>query len=99
MSSKPFIEMKALRKIYPDGTVALRGVDFDIGRGEIVGLLGENGAGKTTLMKILSGLLPLTGGEIYVGGKRANFRNPSDALEVGIGMVHQFFALVPPYTA
>ena len=99
MNSKPFIEMKSIRKVYPDGTVALRGVDFDIGKGEIVGLLGENGAGKTTLMKILSGLLPPTDGEISVDGKRVNFRNPSDALRLGIGMVHQVFALVPPYTA
>lgn len=99
MEYKPFIEMKSIQKVYPDGTVALRGVDFDIERGEIVGLLGENGAGKTTLMKILSGLLPLTSGEIYVDGKRASFRNPSDALGLGIGMVHQVFALVPPYTA
>ena len=99
MSSKPFIEMKSIHKTYPDGTVALRGVDFDVGRGEIVGLLGENGAGKTTLMKILSGLLPPTDGEISVDGKRVTFRNPSDALGLGIGMVHQVFALVPPYTA
>lgn len=95
----PFVEMKSIRKVYPDGTVALRGVDFDISRGEIVGLLGENGAGKTTLMKILSGLLPPTGGKIYIAGRPANFRNPSDALRAGIGMVHQVFALVPPYTA
>lgn len=99
MNSKPFIEMKSVEKVYPDGTVALQGVDFDIGRGETVGLLGENGAGKTTLMKILSGLLPFTDGEMSVDGKRANFRNPSDALRLGIGMVHQVFALVPPYTA
>ncbi len=99
MESIPFIEMKSIRKVYPDGTVALQGVDFDISRGEIVGLLGENGAGKTTLMKILSGLLPLTSGEIYVAGKPVSFRNPSDALRAGIGMVHQVFALVPPYTA
>jgi len=99
MNSKPFIEMKSIKKVYPDGTVALRGVDFDVGRGEIIGLLGENGAGKTTLMKILSGLLPLTDGEISVDGKRVSFKNPSDALRLGIGMVHQVFALVPPYTA
>ncbi|HDN80665.1 MAG TPA: ABC transporter ATP-binding protein [Chloroflexi bacterium] len=99
MNSTPFIEMKSIRKIYPDGTEALKGVDFELRRGEIVGLLGENGAGKTTLMKILSGLLPPTGGEIYVDGKRVRFRNPSDALRAGIGMVHQYFALVPPFTA
>lgn len=99
MESKPFIEMRSIEKVYPDGTVALRGVDFDVRRGEVVGLLGENGAGKTTLMKILSGLLPPTDGEISVDGGRVSFRNPSDALKRGIGMVHQFFALVPPYTA
>jgi len=99
MNSNPFIEMKSIRKVYPDGTEALKGVDFDLQRGEIIGLLGENGAGKTTLMKILSGLLPPTSGEIYIDGTRVRFRNPSDALKAGIGMVHQFFALVPPYTA
>lgn len=98
MITNSFIEMKSIKKVYPDGTVALQGVDFSIGKGEIVGLLGENGAGKTTLMKILSGLLPPTDGEIYIGKKLVNFRNPSDALGSGIGMVHQFFALVPPYT-
>ncbi len=96
---EPFIEMKGIHKVYPDGTVALRGVDFCLHRGEIVGLLGENGAGKTTLMKILSGLLPPTRGEIRLGGRPVRFRNPSDALRAGIGMVHQIFTLVPPYTA
>ncbi len=99
MSSRPLVEMKSIHKVYPDGTVALRGVDFEISRGEIVGLLGENGAGKTTLMKILSGLLPPTSGEIYYEGRKVHFRNPSDALKLGIGMVHQYFALVPPFTA
>ncbi len=98
MKSEPYIEMKSIHKVYPDGTIALRGVDFEVRRGEIVGLLGENGAGKTTLMKILSGLLPPTSGEIYVKGRSMRFNNPSDALKVGIGMVHQHFALVPPYT-
>ncbi len=98
MSSEPYIEMKSVRKVYPDGTIALRGVDFTVMKGEIVGLLGENGAGKTTLMKILSGLLPLTDGKIRVGGKTVQFDNPSDALRVGIGMVHQHFALVSTYT-
>lgn len=98
MSSKLLIEMKSIHKVYPDGTVALRGVDFEVSGGEIIGLLGENGAGKTTLMKILSGLLPPTSGEIYYNGKKVHFRNPSDALKLGIGMVHQYFALVPPFT-
>ncbi len=98
MSSEPYIEMKSIKKVYPDGTIALRGVDFALRKGEIVGLLGENGAGKTTLMKILSGLLPLTDGKIRVGEKTIHFDNPSDALRVGIGMVHQHFALVSTYT-
>lgn len=91
--------MRAIHKVYPDGTVALRGADFSLQPGEIVGLLGENGAGKTTLMKILSGLLRPTRGDIVVDGRPVQFRNPSDALGVGIGMVHQAFTLVPPYTA
>lgn len=99
MTAAPHVEMRSIHKIYPDGTVALRGVDFRLHPGEIVGLLGENGAGKTTLMKILSGLLQPTRGEILVEGRPVQFRNPSDALRVGIGMVHQVFTLVPPFTA
>ncbi len=96
---EPMVEMKDIVKIYPDGTVALRGVDFTAYKGEILGLLGENGAGKTTLMKILSGILHPTRGEIFVEGRRVKFKNPSDALALGIGMVHQHFTLVPPFNA
>lgn len=91
--------MKNIVKIYPDGTVALRGVDFEARRGEIHGLLGENGAGKTTLMRILSGVLRPTRGEIYVRGKRVSFKSAAEALKMGIGMVHQHLALVPVFTA
>ncbi len=93
------VYMKNIVKVYPDGTVALRGVDFEAREGEIHGLLGENGAGKTTLMKILSGLLKPTQGEIYVRGKKVSFRSASEALKHGIGMVHQHLALVPVFTA
>ncbi len=99
MERRPIVEMKNIVKIYPDGTVALRGVNFAVHEGEIVGLLGENGAGKTTLMKILSGLLRPTKGEIYYRGRKVRFKNPSDALALGIGMVHQHFTLVPIFTA
>lgn len=98
MKAKPIVEMHNIHKVYPDGTVALRGVDLVLYEGEVVGLLGENGAGKTTLMKILSGLIKPTKGEIYVHGRRVKFHNPGDALSEGIAMVHQIFTLVPPMT-
>ncbi len=90
--------LKNIVKIYPDGTLALRGVDLELRKGEIHGLLGENGAGKTTLMKILSGLIKPTRGEIYIKGKRISLRNPAHALSLGIGMVHQHLSLVPVFT-
>ncbi|WP_440059352.1 ABC transporter ATP-binding protein [Thermogladius sp. 4427co] len=91
------VDMRRIVKIYPDGTVALRGVDFRVEKGEIHGLLGENGAGKTTLMKILAGILKPTRGEIYIFGRRVVFNSPSDALKHGIGMVAQYPALVPVF--
>ncbi len=94
----PLIEAEGLTKIYPDGTVALRGVSLSVREGEIHGLLGENGAGKTTLTKILSGLLPPTSGEIRWKGRPVRFPSPREALRRGIGMVHQHFALVGPFT-
>ncbi len=96
---RPLLEANNVTKVYPDGTEALKDVDFHVLEGEIHGLLGENGAGKTTLTKILSGLLPPTKGEIRWKGQPAPFRKPLDALQAGIGMVHQHFALVNPFTA
>ncbi len=98
-SNDAIVYMKNIVKVYPDGTVALRGVDFEVKKGEIHGLLGENGAGKTTLMKILSGLLRPTSGEIYIRGRKVHFKSASEALKHGIGMVHQHLALVPAFTA
>ena len=92
-------EMKGMVKIYPGGTVALKGVDFAVREGEIHGLLGENGAGKTTLMEILYGTRSPTAGEIYVRGKKVDIRSPRDAMALGIGMVHQHFTLIPVFTA
>ena len=91
--------MLNIHKVYPDGTIALRGVDFTIHSGEVVGLLGENGAGKTTLMKILSGFIKPTRGKILVDGVFVKFNSPRDALSRGIAMVHQIFTLVPNFTA
>ena len=73
-------------------------VDFELREGEVHCLLGENGAGKTTLMSILFGLLSPDDGQLLVGGHSADFSSPRDALEAGIGMVHQHFMLVPDFT-
>lgn len=92
------VEMKEIRKIYPDGVVALKGVNLRVNQGEIHGLLGENGAGKTTLMRILYGEIKPTRGEIKVFGREVSFKGPWDAMKVGIGMVYQHFTLVPSFT-
>lgn len=67
-------------------------------RGEVHALVGENGAGKSTLMKILGGLYQPDSGEIRIDGRARRFHSPSDAIDAGIGMVHQHFMLVPPFT-
>ncbi|MCS7217206.1 MAG: ABC transporter ATP-binding protein [Candidatus Bipolaricaulota bacterium] len=95
---EPLLLAQGITKVYPDGTVALTGVDFAVQPGEVHGLLGENGAGKTTLTKILSGLLPPTAGRIVWKGRPVRFSSPREALHAGIGMVHQHFALVGPFT-
>jgi len=91
------LEASGITKRFP-GVVANDNIDFEIKAGEIHALLGENGAGKTTLMKILFGLLQPDEGEIYIGGERVRFRSPLDAIELGIGMVHQHRKLVSAHT-
>jgi len=94
-----FLKAEGITKVYSDGTVALRDVDLEVRPGEILGLLGENGAGKTTLTKILSGLLPPTKGRVISPRGPVRFGSPREALDFGIGMVHQHFALVGTFTA
>jgi len=94
-----FLSAHGISKTYSDGTKALKKVDLDIHHGTIVGLLGENGAGKTTLTKILSGLLPPSAGHVESPHGSVRFGSPREAMEFGIGMVHQHFALVGPFTA
>ncbi|CAB49375.1 ABC transporter ATP-binding protein [Pyrococcus abyssi] len=92
------VEMSGIVKVYPDGVVALRGVNLKVEEGEIHGLLGENGAGKSTLMRILYGEIKPTKGEIKVFGKEVSFNGPWDAIREGIAMVYQHFTLVPTFT-
>ncbi|MFV9509790.1 ABC transporter ATP-binding protein [Tepidibacillus sp. LV47] len=73
-------------------------INLTVHKGEIHALLGENGAGKSTLMNILYGLYQPTSGEIYIRGKKVNITNPNVAIKHGIGMVHQHFMLVEPFT-
>jgi len=91
------VQMKSITKRFP-GVIANDKVDFDLRKGEVHALLGENGAGKSTLMNVLAGLYKAEGGSITVHGKRTNFGSPREAIEAGIGMVHQHFMLVPSQT-
>jgi len=91
------IEMRGITKRFP-GVLANDHVDFDLRSGEIHALLGENGAGKSTLMNILAGLYKPDSGNISIHGKSVAFTSPKDAIEAGIGMIHQHFMLVPSQT-
>ncbi|MGI6332086.1 MAG: ABC transporter ATP-binding protein [Zhaonellaceae bacterium] len=91
------LKMKGIVKKF-GAVTANDGVDFEVRQGEIHTLLGENGAGKTTLMNILYGLYTPDQGKIIVKGKEVQITTPKDALNLGIGMVHQHFMLVPPFT-
>jgi general nucleoside transport system ATP-binding protein len=91
------LEMRGIRKEFP-GIVANDDVSLDIRRGEVHALLGENGAGKSTLMNILYGLYGHDAGEILLLGKPVNFGSARDAIQAGIGMVHQHFMLIPVMT-
>ncbi len=97
MSDDLVLEMRNIRKEFP-GVVANDGVSFDVRRGEVHALLGENGAGKSTLMNILYGLYRPDGGEIRLAGKSVSFSSAREAIQSGIGMVHQHFMLVPVMT-
>jgi ABC-type uncharacterized transport system ATPase subunit len=91
------VELRGVTKRFP-GVLANDQVDFDVHAGEVHALLGENGAGKSTLMKVLYGMYAPDEGEIWINGQRANITSPTDAIGLGIGMIHQHFMLVESLT-
>lgn len=90
--------MENITKVYSNGFVANKNINFSVNEGEIHALVGENGAGKSTLMKILFGSEKPDEGRILLHGKEINIENPMVAIKYGIGMVHQHFMLVPSLT-
>ena len=87
------VSMKKITKTFGKA-VANKDVDLNLKYGEILSLLGENGSGKTTLMNMLSGIYFPDSGSIEIDGEEVSIRSPHDALEYGVGMVHQHFKLV-----
>src|SRR3990172_11093483 len=97
MAEPPVVELRGITKRFP-GAVANDRVDFDLAAGEVHALLGENGAGKSTLMNILYGLYHPDEGEILLKGEPVKMSSPREAIDHGIGMVHQHFMLIPVMT-
>jgi simple sugar transport system ATP-binding protein len=97
IGSPPLVVLENITKRFP-GVLANDGVNLDLRPGEVHALIGENGAGKSTLMRILYGIYPAEDGRIEVRGQEAKIGSPRDAIALGIGMVHQHFVLVDPFT-
>jgi general nucleoside transport system ATP-binding protein len=97
VDAAPVLELRGITKQFP-GVLANDHIDFDLRRGEVHALLGENGAGKSTLMSILYGLYTADSGQILMNGKPVTISSPKHAIELGIGMVHQHFMLIPVMT-
>jgi len=91
------VEVKNITKEFP-GVLANDNISLSIKKGEVFAIVGENGAGKTTLMNIIYGLYTQDSGEIYIFGKKITHHSPRKAIEMGIGMVHQHFMLIPKFT-
>lgn len=92
------MQLENVTKIFSNGVVANKDISVDFQRGEIHSIVGENGAGKSTLMKILFGIEQPSAGRVLLKGKEVHFNNSLEAIEAGIGMVHQHFMLIPSFT-
>ncbi|WML24712.1 sugar ABC transporter ATP-binding protein [Neobacillus sp. OS1-33] len=97
MSLTPVIEMKGISKAF-SGNRVLDQVDFQLLRGEIHALMGENGAGKSTLIKILTGIYERDAGKVFIKGKEVHFKNPKEAEQMGIAVIHQELNIIPYLT-
>lgn len=97
LNDTPVVSMKNISKRFGDNQV-LTNIDFELHKCEVHALLGENGAGKTTLMNILYGMFPPNEGSVTINGKTKGSMTPKEAIEAGIGMVHQHFMLIEPFT-
>lgn len=93
----PRLQLKNINKSFP-GVQAVRDVTLDAYPGEILALVGENGAGKTTLMNILTGAIQADSGQIYLDGQEVHIQSPSQALHLGVTIIHQELALIPQLT-
>ena len=91
------VELRGITKRFP-GVVANRDIELRVRRGEVHAIVGENGAGKSTLMKTLYGMHRPDEGTILLDGREVHFRSPADAIDAGIGMVHQHFMLADNFT-
>lgn len=93
----PAVQLEGITKRFP-GVIANQDIDLVVEDGSVHAIVGENGAGKSTLMKILYGMQPPDDGRILIDGNEVHFRSPRDAIDAGIGMVHQHFKLADNLT-
>lgn len=93
------LTLEGIAKTFPNGTVALAGVDLALAPGKVHGLLGANGAGKSTLIKILSGAIAPSAGSIHRGGETLRFAGPRGAKQAGVATIYQHIPLVPTLSA
>lgn len=92
------LKLENITKIYPNGTVANKNINIELQKGEIHSIVGENGAGKSTLMKIIFAIEKQSEGKIFYKGQEIDYSSSMDAIQNGIGMVHQHFMLIPSFT-